>query len=137
MATTDPGFGLYPGTRTPGSAISGASRALRRLRLATQCTQTAFADHLGISAETYRVWESGRRIPPRAIVDRARRLKETDCGRLLPLQQLAMEYHVHVRTLRKAAHDGRLDAVFSTRAAFGHAVAFASRQAVESFKRHA
>ena len=42
-------------------------------------------------------------------------------GTLLPMQLLADEYHLHVRTLRKAARDGRLEATFSTRTAFGHA----------------
>jgi ribosome-binding protein aMBF1 (putative translation factor) len=48
---------------------------------------------------------------------------------------LAAEYHVHVRTLRKAAQDGRLQVTFSSRMAFGKCVAFASREAVEHFKR--
>ena len=56
-------------------------------------------------------------------------------GGLLPMQQLADQYHIHVRTLRKAAQDGRLQATFSTRMAFGKLVAFASREAVETFKR--
>src|SRR5262249_49686030 len=42
---------------------------------------------------------------------------------------------VPVRTLRKAAQDGRLQATFSTRMAFGKRVAFASRAAVERFRR--
>jgi hypothetical protein len=59
----------------------------------------------------------------------ARRVKETDGGTLVPLQSLAAEYRVHVRTLRKAAQDGRLETTFSTRIAFGKLVAFASREA--------
>jgi len=59
----------------------------------------------------------------------ARRVKETDGGTLVPLQSLAAEYRVHVRTLRKAAQDGRPEATFSTRVAFGKLVAFASREA--------
>jgi ribosome-binding protein aMBF1 (putative translation factor) len=51
------------------------------------------------------------------------------------MQLLADEYRIHVRTLRKAAQDGRLQATFSTRMAFGKLVAFASREAVETFKR--
>jgi DNA-binding transcriptional regulator YiaG len=109
--------------------------ALRRLRLFMGLSQCEFARQLGVAQQTYRTWDSGRRRPPRAIVYRARRLKETDGGRLLTLQVLAAEYHVHVRTLRKAAQDGRLQATFSTRMAFGKRVAFASREAVERFKR--
>jgi DNA-binding transcriptional regulator YiaG len=109
--------------------------ALRRVRLDMRLTQCEFATQLGVAEETYRRWDSGRRRPPRAIVYRARRLKETDGGKLLPLQALAAEYHVHVRTLRKAAQDGRLKATFSARMAFGKGIAFASRDAVERFKR--
>src|SRR5947208_11141843 len=68
------------------------------------------------------------------IVSKAKRVQET-AGGLLPMQRLADEYHIHVRTLRKAVQDGRLQATFSTRMAFGKLVAFASREAVERFKR--
>ena len=109
--------------------------ALRRLRLELNLSQCEFAAQLGVAEQTYRTWDSGRRPAPRSIVHLARRLKETDGGKLLPLQLVAAEYQVHVRTLRKAAHDGRLQAIFSTRMAFGKRVAFASREAVERFMR--
>jgi DNA-binding transcriptional regulator YiaG len=109
--------------------------ALRLLRLDMGLSQCEFATQLGIAEQTYRTWDSGRRRPPRAIVYKARRLQETAGGKLLSLQILAAEYHVHVRTLRKAAQDGRLIATFSARMAFGKRVAFASREAVEAFKR--
>jgi transcriptional regulator with XRE-family HTH domain len=86
----------------------GLMNALRRLRLAMGLSQSEFATLLGVPEQTYRTWDSNRRRPPRTIVYRARRLKETDGGKLLPLQVLGAEYHVHVRTLRKAAQDGRL-----------------------------
>jgi len=82
--------------------------ALRRLRLELKLSQCEFATQLGVAEQTYRTWDSGRRRPPRTMVYLARRLKETEGGHLLALQVLAAEYHVHVRTLRKAAHDGRL-----------------------------
>ena len=108
--------------------------ALRRLRLEMRLSQREFASQLGVAEQTYRTWDSGRRHPPRTIVYQARRFKETEGGKLLPLF-VAAEYYVHVRTLRKAAQDGRLQATFSTRMAFGKRVAFASRKAVERFKR--
>jgi len=89
----------------------------------------------GVSDNTYRGWDSGRRAAPRAVLHRAKRLQDTECGHLFPLHQLASEYQVHVRTLRKAARDGRLAATFSSRMTFGNLVAFATRQAVEEFKR--
>ena len=84
--------------------------ALRRLRLQMGLSQGEFATRLGVAEQTYRTWDSGRRIPPRSIVHKARRLKETDSGKLFLMQILAAEYRVHVRTLRKAARDGRLEA---------------------------
>lgn len=108
---------------------------LRRFRLGLGLSQPQFAVRLGIAEQTYRTWDSGRRTPPRSIVAKARHSVETDGGRLLPLQHLADEFGIHVRTLRKATQDGRLAATFSARMAFGKLVAFASRDAVETFKR--
>ena len=108
---------------------------LRRLRFQLGLSQSQCAARLGVAEQTYRTWDSGRRTPPRSVVYKARRMKETACGRLLPLRLLAVEYGIHVRTLRTAARDGRLHASFSTRMAFGKLVAFASREAVETFKR--
>ncbi len=109
--------------------LCAAMNALRRLRLQMDLSQLDFATRLGVAEQTYRTWDSGRRTPPHAIVSKARRLKET-AGGLLPMQRLANEYGMHVRTLRKAAQDGRLQATFSTRMAFGKLVAFASREAL-------
>jgi len=108
---------------------------LRHSREQAGCSQTAFADLLQVPHDTYRTWDSGRRIVPRRILDRARRLADTQCGQRLPLQQLAAEYGIHVRTLRQAARDGRLVATFSTHTVFGRPIAFASRDAVVDFKR--
>ena len=51
----------------------------------------------------------------------------------LPLQVLADELHVHVRTLRAAAHDGRLAATFGPRPYFGKLTATATREAGARF----
>jgi len=113
--------------------VCAAMNAVRRLRLQMKLSQVEFARRLGVAEQTYRIWDSGRRTPPRSIVSKAKRLKET-AGGLLPMQLLADEYCKHVRTLRKAAQDGRLQATFSTRMAFGKLIALASREAVETFK---
>jgi DNA-binding XRE family transcriptional regulator len=52
---------------------------------------------------------------------------------LVPLQVLADELHVHVRTLRAAAHDGRLAATFGPRPFFGKLTATATREAAATF----
>jgi ribosome-binding protein aMBF1 (putative translation factor) len=46
---------------------------------------------------------------------------------------LADELHVHVRTLRAAAHDGRLAAAFNPRPYFGKATATATREDAARF----
>jgi DNA-binding transcriptional regulator YiaG len=115
--------------------VAWPMNALRRLRLEIGLSQREFVTRLGVAEQTYRTWDSGRRPAPRAMVYLARRFKETDGENLLSLQMLAAENHMHARTLRKAAQDGRLQATFSTRMAFGKRVAFASRETVERFKR--
>ena len=52
----------------------------------------------------------GPRYPNLAPLERGR---ETAGGKLLSMQSLADDYRMHVRTLRKAAQDGRLQATFS------------------------
>ena len=61
--------------------------ALRQLREQAGCSQTEFADLLQVSHDTYRTWDSGRRRVPPLIIRQARRLSETQCGRLLPLHE--------------------------------------------------
>lgn len=47
----------------------------------------------------------------------------------MPLQVLADELDVHARTLRAAAHDGRLAVTFGPRPFFGKLTATATREA--------
>ena len=55
---------------------------------------------LGVAVETFRTWDAGRRLAPEAVVQRARTLKpKRPLQDLVPLQVLANELHVHVRTL--------------------------------------
>jgi ribosome-binding protein aMBF1 (putative translation factor) len=51
----------------------------------------------------------------------------------VPLQVLADEFNVHVRTLRAAAHDGRLAAIFGSRSFCGNLTATAAREAAAQF----
>ena len=70
--------------------------------------------------ETFRTWDAGRRPAPEAIVGQSRTLKaKRPPHDRVPLQVLADELPVHVRTLRAAAHDGRLAATFGPRPFFG------------------
>jgi DNA-binding XRE family transcriptional regulator len=52
---------------------------MRRLRLVLQLSQVEFAQRLGISAETYRAWDSGRRAAADVWLDKGR--PGTPCAR--------------------------------------------------------
>jgi hypothetical protein len=85
---------------------------------------------LGVAVETFRAWDAGRRPAPEAIVSRARNLKaKRPPHDRVPLQVLADELDVHVRTLQAAAHDGRLAATFGPRPFFGKLSATTTREA--------
>ena len=74
---------------------------------------------LGVSPESYRTWDAGRRATPPKILARARALAtHRDEQALLPLPVLALLIGVHVKTLRAAARDGRLPVTYDTRTTF-------------------
>ena len=102
---------------------------------------------LGVSAETYRTWDSGRRAVPSAWLDKARALAAAnDPGRLWSMQELAAGLGVHVRTLRDAARTGRLEVTYNNRVVFRNPVrkstiaagrAFMERYYRQSYSRFA
>jgi transcriptional regulator with XRE-family HTH domain len=94
---------------------------LREIRTRLGLSQAECATTLGVALETFRTWDAGRRSAPEAIVRQVRTLKaKRPPHDRVPLQVLADELHVHVRTLRTAAHDGRLAATFGARTFFGN-----------------
>jgi transcriptional regulator with XRE-family HTH domain len=108
--------------------------ALREIRTRLGLSQAECATALGVALETFRTWDAGRRPAPEAIVDQARTLKaKRPTKDRVPLQVLADELQVHVRTLRAAAHDGRLVATFGSRPFFGKLTATATREAGARF----
>ena len=107
---------------------------LREIRTRLGLSQAECARALGVAIETFRTWDAGRRIAPEAIVGQARILKAMrPPNDRVPLQVLADELHVHVRTLRAAAHDGRLAATFNPRPYLGKLTATATREAAAQF----
>jgi DNA-binding transcriptional regulator YiaG len=107
----------------PRKAAGAGSSEIRRLRFQLQLSQPQFARLLGVSAETYRTWDSGRREVPDAILRRGQELAAVeDPSRLWSLQELATELGVHVRTLRDAARSGRLKVTYGNRIAFGNPI---------------
>ena len=92
---------------------------LRECRIALGQSQAAFAALLGVSPESYRTWDAGRRATPPHVMARARALAtHRDEHALLPLPVLALLIGVHVKTLRAAARDGRLPVTYDTRTTF-------------------
>jgi DNA-binding transcriptional regulator YiaG len=103
----------------PQLAPQPGTNEIRSVRLQLRLSQPQFAKLLGVSAETYRTWDSGRRLVPEAWLDKARVLAASyDPNRLWSLQELATELGIHVRTLRDAARTGRLDVVYENRVVF-------------------
>ena len=95
--------------------VCSAMNALRELRHTANLGQREFAALLSVPLETLRTWDSGRRSIPVPVLQRAAVAvaQHPRQNELLPLNRLARELHVHVRTLQAAARTGRLDARFS------------------------
>ena len=110
-------------------------RTLRECRIALGQSQAAFAALLGVSLESYRTWDAGRRATPPKILARARALAtHRDDHALLPLPMLALLIGVHVKTLRAAARDGRLPVTYDTRTTFRRLRARATHAAGTQFR---
>jgi DNA-binding XRE family transcriptional regulator len=80
----------------------------RDLRLRLDLSQDDFAALLGVTAESCRAWDSGRRPIPSITLSLARQRVSEHLGdhELLTLQQLARELGVNIHTLRAAARTG-------------------------------
>jgi DNA-binding transcriptional regulator YiaG len=114
--------------------VANNASALRVLRAQLGLSQAECATALGVAVETFRAWDAGRRPTPEAIVFRAQTLKpKRTLHQQVPLHVLAKELHIHLRTLRAAARDGRLDATFARRLFFGKLTATATREAAVQF----
>jgi DNA-binding transcriptional regulator YiaG len=114
--------------------MAGSVSPLREIRTRLGLSQAECSTALGVALETLRTWDAGRRPAPDAILSQARTLKARRSWQdRVPLQVLANELHVHVRTLRAAAHDGRLAVTFSPRSYFGKLTATATREAGAQF----
>ena len=114
---------------------SWSARTLRECRIALGQSQAAFAAMLGVSRESYRTWDAGRRATPPKLLARAKALAtHRDDHALLPLPVLALLIGVHVKTLRSAARDGRLPVTYDTRTTFRRLRARATPAAATQFR---
>src|SRR6266436_4068423 len=107
---------------------------LREIRTRLRLSQAECATALGVAVETLRTWDAGRRPAPEAIVREVQTLETKQPPQTrLPLKVLANELHVHVRTLRAAARDGRLVVAISSRPHFSKPTTTATREAGAQF----
>jgi DNA-binding transcriptional regulator YiaG len=107
---------------------------IRKIRLRLAVSQQQFAALLNVAAETYRAWDSGRRMVPTVWMDKARALQAShDPCQRMSLQELAGVLGVHVRTLRGAARSGRLDVTYANRVVFRNPVPRATLAAGQMF----
>ena len=91
---------------------------------------------LGVSSESYRTWDAGRRATPPQVMARAKALAtHRDNHELLSLPVLALLIGVHVKTLRSAARDGRLQVTYDTRTTFRRLRARATPADARAFRR--
>ena len=111
-------------------------RTLRECRIALDQSQAAFAAMLGVSPESYRTWDAGRRATPPKILARARALAtHRDDHALIPLPVLALLIGVHVKTLRSAARDGRLPVTYGNKTTFRRLRGRATPADAKAFRR--
>jgi len=95
--------GIVRRRRLSGEEGTTTMSTMRDVRLSLKLSQAAFAKRLGVSAETYRMWDSGRRDPPAAVLAQARELAGVGPDdRPLPLATLARVLAVSVYRLRDA-----------------------------------
>jgi DNA-binding transcriptional regulator YiaG len=122
-------------TAATNGMVCAAMNELRELRRAIGLGQREFAALLSIPLETFRPWDSGRRVVSVAVLQRAREAVShyQRQHERLPLCQLAKELHVHIRTLQAAVRTGRLTAHFAVQSVFGRPKRLATRAAAEQF----
>ena len=108
---------------------------LRQLRRHAGLSRRDVAGLLDVPLNTFRMWDSGLRPVPAPMLLRTRAVVEHHAQQteLLPLSQLAKEFHVHVRRLQAAVRTGRLDAHFSVKSVIGRPRRLATRAAAERF----
>lgn len=110
---------------------------LRACRQQLAQSQAELAAMLGVALNSLRMWDSGMRTTPTAVLEQAKAAaaEAVRDREPLTLPQLATELHVHVRTLQAAARTGRLEVQYSTRSIFGRPLRISTRAAGKLFLR--
>lgn len=109
--------------------------AFRDLRRELGLSQQEFARRLGISDESCRAWDSGRRTVPTTTLHAARQLVVNHLAdhAWLRLSELAEEFHLNIHTLRAAVRRGQLEARFEARSVFGRPTRRSTRAACRAY----
>ena len=108
---------------------------IRDVRMALGMSQRTFAVRLGISLESYRPWDSGRRDTPDDIIGRALAIAGgEDVDPPVPLSALSRVLGLNECTLRSAARDGRLSVTTELPTGRSRPILRATRAAGETFK---
>jgi transcriptional regulator with XRE-family HTH domain len=117
-----------------GGIDDGGSR-VRHVRLALGLSQRQFAERLGVSVESYRRWDAGRRKAPEDVIRRALALADgADVDAPIPLAALSRVLRINKGTLRAAARDGRLRVTTAALTESNRPILRATRAAGEEFK---
>jgi DNA-binding transcriptional regulator YiaG len=111
----------------------------RQLRREVGLSQPDFATLVGISAESCRAWDSGRRPLPAKILQSIRTtVRQRSHGQKpMRLSQLARELGLNVHTVRAAVRTGRLAAEFHVKSVFGRPMRRATLAAGREFLERA
>jgi transcriptional regulator with XRE-family HTH domain len=105
------------------------------VRLAFGLSQRQFAARLGVSLESYRPWDAGRRETPEDVIRRALALVAgADVDAPIPLAALSRIRRINKGTLRAAARDGRLRVTTAALTESSRPILRATRSAGEDFK---
>ena len=107
---------------------------LREIRGALGLSQRVLATRLGVSTESFRVWESGRRLVPDDVRERAAHLARLSQSSFpMALSTLAKVLGVSEMTLRNAVRSGRLPIAADAPLFLGKPILRALRVDGESF----
>lgn len=110
---------------------------LRLCRRQLGLSQGELAVVLSVPRNSLRMWDSGLRPTPSTVLDKAR-VAAAEAARdrqPLKLPALAMQLHVHLRTLQAAARTGRLEVRYSERSVFGRPLRLSTLAAGKTFLR--
>jgi DNA-binding transcriptional regulator YiaG len=115
--------------------VETRANRVRNVRLALGLSQQQFAAALGVSLESYRPWDSGRRETPDEVVRRAVALTGgSNIDFPIPLSSLSQLLRINEGTLRAAARDGRLRVTTEALTITRRPILRATRAAGRAFK---